>query len=153
MSLSFIIISYVKGRRIITKTYLSYYNQFSRVTIISAGHNDPTVPPHEEILLNQVEDRNVQEIVDTRTTEGGRPTATPTDNGNSEMYRDPATSNQCEYQKDNSYTSTREQFHNNNSVFRSSKSPHVESVTSNCEFIEVNCYHFEGLILENCVRI
>ncbi|XP_076086122.1 uncharacterized protein LOC143056840 isoform X3 [Mytilus galloprovincialis] len=94
------------------------------------GHHDPIVPPPDEIPLNQVGNGDVQEEVDNRTTEGGRPTATPTDNGNSEIYRDQATSNL--YQKNNSNTSTSEQCHNNNSVSISSNSPHVEYVTGKC---------------------
>ncbi|XP_063409878.1 uncharacterized protein LOC134693100 [Mytilus trossulus] len=105
---------------------------------LNHGHHDPAVRLREQIPLNQVENGNqvekgdIQETVDNRTTEGGKPTATPTDNRNSEIYRDQASSNQCEYQKDNSNTNTSEQCHNNNSVSRSSKSPQVESVTGKC---------------------
>ncbi|XP_071146051.1 uncharacterized protein [Mytilus edulis] len=101
--------------------------------------------PREQIPLNQVEDGNqlengdIQEIVDTRTTEGGRPTATPTDNRNSEIYRDQASSNQCEYQKDNFNTNTSEQCNNNNSVSRSSNLPYVESGTRKCTSLHNEC--------------
>ncbi|CAG2187541.1 unnamed protein product [Mytilus edulis] len=78
------------------------------------AHHDPIVPPPEEIPLNQVGNGDVQEVVDNRTTEGGRPTATPTDNGNSEIYRDQATSNL--YQKKTILI----------------QSPHVECVTGKC---------------------
>lgn len=98
------------------------------------GPRDPIIPPPDRIPLNQVVNGDIQEVADNRTTEGGRPTATPTDNRNSEIYRDQATSNQCEFQNDNCNTSSREQCQNNNSVSGSSNSPHVEIVTRKCKY-------------------
>ncbi|CAC5406118.1 unnamed protein product [Mytilus coruscus] len=94
---------------------------------LNHSHRDPIVPLQEQIPLNQAENGDAQEVVDNKTTEGGKPTATPTDNGNAEIYRDQSTSNQCKFEKENLNTSANDKCHTNNSVSRSSNLPYVDS--------------------------
>ncbi|XP_052081523.1 uncharacterized protein LOC127719459 isoform X2 [Mytilus californianus] len=106
---------------------------------LSQSHRDPRVPSQEDIPLNQAENGDAKEVVDNKTTEGGKPTATPTDNDNAEIYRDQSTSNQCKFGKDNLNTCANDKCHTNNSVSRSSNLPYVDSGTCKYTTIHNEC--------------